>query len=134
MAELKASCQLVGVPIIDEQHKKIIDLSNGLIQAMIHGMGDDVVKDIITELKDYTRYHFETEEAYMREIGFPSYEKHCKTHRLLTVDVDDFATQVLQDERPSPKEVLDFINSWMVNHIMDIDIKIGEFARDEGKL
>ena len=31
----------VGLPMIDDQHRKLIDLSNGLLQAMINGMGKE---------------------------------------------------------------------------------------------
>lgn len=134
MPELKASFKHVGIPIIDEQHKNLIDVSNGLLQAMINGMGNEVIEDIITELRDYTRYHFETEEAYMKEIGYPGYDTQYNRHRQLMAEVDVFSSKLLCGESVSPGEVLDFINKWLVQHIQEMDSKIGEFARKTGKV
>ncbi len=47
----------IGLPEIDRQHRKLISLSNSLIQAMTIGKGKDVLSEFFEELKAYTVYH-----------------------------------------------------------------------------
>ena len=55
----------VGVKEFDEQHKKLIELINKLYDAMKQGHGKDVLKSIVNDLFEYTKYHFETEEKIL---------------------------------------------------------------------
>ncbi len=49
---------MVGVPFIDEQHHKLVDLTNQLNDAMKEGKGQSVLGTILKEMVDYARYHF----------------------------------------------------------------------------
>lgn len=51
---------------IDDQHKILIGLINLLHDAMLANRGSEIQKEIVTELAEYVRYHFATEEKYMR--------------------------------------------------------------------
>jgi hemerythrin len=55
----------VGVPQIDDQHKKLIELVNRLNEAMIAGHGRDLIGSTLSELVKYTQYHFACEERLM---------------------------------------------------------------------
>lgn len=129
----KTDLILIGVSHIDDQHKQLIGLSNALIQAMINGMGREVLEDILSELRDFARTHFEDEEAYMREINYPGYEEQCARHRQLAADVDEFGDRVLRGEMVAPADVLRFINDWIIQHIIDMDSKIGAFVRSQAE-
>ncbi|MGL1862645.1 MAG: bacteriohemerythrin [Pseudodesulfovibrio sp.] len=119
----------IGLPTIDEQHKHLISLSNSLIQAMCNGMGSDVLEDLFKELRDYTCTHFAEEEVYMESIDYPQIEAQKAAHIQLTKDVDQFREKLLGGTTVSPNEALDFINSWMVNHIKTMDAHIGVYAK-----
>lgn len=119
----------IGLPKLDDQHKQLIALSNSLIQAMINGMGEEVLDEIFEELREYTVTHFADEEAYMKEIGFPGRDAQKEAHRQLTADVDEFRVRLIDDGSVTPNEALDFINDWMIKHIMEMDSKIGEFVK-----
>lgn len=118
----------VGLPEINAQHRELIDLSNGLIQAMTIGKGADVLDEAFTQLREYTKKHFRDEEAYMREIGYPELDKQEKVHKLLVMEVDNFHEELAKGN-VTPKQALDFINGWIVKHIVQMDSKIGEYAR-----
>ncbi len=51
--------------------KSSFPLSNSLLQAMIIGKENEMLKLIFDELKSYTEYHFTAEEQYMTQIGYP---------------------------------------------------------------
>lgn len=122
----------IGLPTLDDQHRKLISYSNSLIQAMVLGKGKDVLGTLFDELKEYTVYHFTDEERYMEEIGYPHTEEHKLLHKLLIKRVDDFRDKRLYSGL-MPSEALDFINDWIIKHIMKEDARIGQFAKSRSK-
>lgn len=74
----------VNVEEIDNQHKKLIDLINQLYDAMKAGKGTEVLSTVLTELVEYTAYHFETEERLFLQQGYAEYEAHKVIHDDLT--------------------------------------------------
>lgn len=121
----------INLPQIDTQHRKLIELANGLLQAMINGMGQDVLADLADELTEYTDYHFRDEEAFMEKIGYPALEEHKEAHRKLTDDVMNFRARILLEEEVSPNVALDFLNGWIVTHIQEADTKFAAFSEKE---
>ncbi len=119
----------IGLPKLDSQHKDLIALSNSLLQGMINGVGEVMIEGIFDELMRYTRTHFGEEEAYMKEIGYPEIAEHIQAHEKLTKDVIAFKSRMRTGEVTTPDEALDFLNDWLVLHIMEKDSKIGEFAK-----
>lgn len=118
----------VGLSKIDSQHKELITLSNGLLQAMTVGKGADVLEETLVELRAYTEKHFREEERLMEEIAYPKLEDHKRIHKLLAMEVDTFHKELTRGN-VSPRQALVFINGWIVKHINEMDSKIGEFAR-----
>jgi len=121
----------IGLPLVDAQHKQLISLSNSLIQAMTNGMGEEVIEEVFMKLRAYVCYHFDDEEAYMKQIGFSELEDHKRLHRKLAEEVDKFRGRFKDREVVSPNEVLDFVIQWVVKHIEEEDMKIGQFARSK---
>lgn len=121
----------IGLPEIDGQHKHLIDLSNGLIQAMVSGMGLDVLDGLLKDLRDYTQTHFADEEAYMESINYPKLPEQKKMHAQLIREVEDFSERFHGNQAVSPNEVLDFMNGWIIKHIVEMDSQIGAFAKNQ---
>lgn len=129
MAEMKWTTVLaLGLPKLDEQHKELISYSNSLLQAMINGMGKEVLELLFEKLGDYTDHHFTDEEQYMEQIGYPDLEPHKTAHKKLLIDLNHFREKVLSDQGLAPEKALDFLNGWIINHIMAMDNRIAEFA------
>ena len=57
----------VGIETIDEDHKRLIELTNTLINAIDKDIPKEELKTIFEELEAYTHYHFEREEGFMDE-------------------------------------------------------------------
>lgn len=56
----------LGISSIDDQHKRLLEIGNRINELLINHEEDDDNYDeiftVIEELKDYTVYHFNTEE------------------------------------------------------------------------
>jgi hemerythrin len=122
----------VNIKVIDEQHKKLVDLVNKLHAAMMQGQGETLVHKILDALVDYTNYHFTDEEKLLEEHDYPNHDKHQEEHNKLLQDVLDFKIrQQANNEKLSP-EMLNFLNVWLTNHILKSDRAFSAFLRDKG--
>lgn len=119
----------IGLPILDEQHKRLFAIFDDLLAAIVEGQGEEILKDIFDRLKAYTEEHFRDEEAYMKEIGFPDLEAHADEHILLLTRVNTMWRLIKGGETISPKSVSLFVSEWISDHILQKDVAIGEYAR-----
>ena len=114
-----------GVSIIDEEHQMLFDIIGKIYDAieveLVHDKFD-LILDILDILKEYTQVHFADEENYMKEIGFEGlaqqeilHQKFIETLAEVNLDdVDDNQVEYLY-------EVLNFLQNWLVNHILKVD-------------
>lgn len=122
----------VGVRVVDEQHKKLINLVNQLFDAMQVGRGKDVLGPVLTELVNYTVYHFNTEERLFRENDYPDYGIHKQIHDDLTNKATQLKTAFDQGNNLISIEVMTFLSDWLNTHILEEDRKFGPFLNSKG--
>lgn len=116
---------LLGIEKIDEQHKKLFQIANEIHTTMKNQLVTDKYDQIvrlITELKDYTIFHFTYEEDYMHSIGYRKLLSHKVEHhdfveKINNVDYGKIDT----NQEQYLMELLDFIVEWIANHIMKTD-------------
>ena len=121
----------VKVAELDQQHQKLIGIINDLTDAIKQGKGNAVVGEIVKALIDYAKIHFETEEKYFRQLGYPQASDHMKEHEEFVLKVTGFET--------TPKgrfslsvQVLQFLGDWLIKHIMGTDKAYSEFFNAKG--
>lgn len=110
----------VGVEELDEQHKKLIDIINEAYTA-IQKHDEPAMVDIIDKMREYALLHFATEEALMREQGFPDLQAHKYQHAKFNSDVNEFKKK--QFERTNLSQIFVYLSRWLTNHIMEEDKK-----------
>lgn len=121
----------LGVPHIDKQHQRLVQLSNNLVAAIQTGMAEDILEALFKELREYTMFHFQDEELYMNQVGFPELDTHTKTHENLKKQVKDYQNELMANRDVSPSEVLKFLKGWLVDHIIYEDLRIGRYAAEQ---
>lgn len=123
-----------GIALIDEEHKNLFDIiarTHELIHAeLLHDKYDEIM-GILAELKEYTEKHFRDEEAYMEKIQYPKLEQQKIAHAAFIeklVDIDLFDIDEMDDNQQEYLEgLIDFLSSWLVNHILQMDKPIADF-------
>lgn len=111
----------VNVPSIDEQHKKLVNMINALNYAIEDGLTDDALQRIFDGLLLYTNKHFEYEEGLLTQAGFPATEAHQAEHEALRESVKSLKERLASGEMVLGAEVMDFLQAWLVHHIMGSD-------------
>lgn len=108
-----------NIHVIDEQHKKIVEFINQLVD--VHGAEDRmIISDVISELVDYTVSHFAYEEALMEQAGYPFLEPHKKVHKLFVDKVNAYVKRFESGE-DIVKELIALLKKWLINHIRNED-------------
>jgi hemerythrin-like metal-binding protein len=111
----------VGHERIDSQHKNLVEIINGFYNSVQRGADESTIPDIIEELLNYARSHFEFEEEIMRKAQYPDLENHRDEHRELTDKVIAYKRRLEEGARIISAQLLDFLKDWLVNHLMVTD-------------
>ena len=122
----------VGIESIDEQHKKLIGQINSVVDIMLMQADSNAdLNDVMDALVDYTRTHFAFEESLFAEHQYTETSDHISHHEHLRnglmSHIDKFRRGQLDKAR-----FLEFLKDWLINHIMETDMKYSEFLRDRG--
>ncbi len=127
MFEWKKEFEL-GIEIIDEQHQNLLKIGNKINDVLLEheeGYDDyDVIMELLDELRDYTAYHFETEEKIMLKCGYDDFDNHKAQHDkfidyLDSIDLDE----VDENQQEFLEELLKKLINWIFKHIMSVDFK-----------
>jgi hemerythrin len=122
----------VHVRQFDAQHKKLFEIVNELADAMRVGKGDDVIRDVVSQLAVYTRTHFLQEEVAMRQTGHPDFASHQAQHNNLMTAVEKYKSDLNEGRKPNIVAVLNFLQKWLVDHIQKSDKKYSDHLNTHG--
>ena len=114
-----------GIPMIDEEHKTLFDIIGKIYKAisaeLVHDKFD-LILDILDELKEYTSVHFADEENYMKEIGYAGLAQQVILHEKFIETLNEVnLDQVDDNQQEYLYEVLNFLQNWLINHILKVD-------------
>jgi len=116
---------LLGIEKIDEQHKELFRIAADIYELIKNQLITDKydkILQLISELKDYTVFHFSSEEEYMQSIGYRKFFSHKVEHddfieKINNVDLD----KIDLDHEQYLIEILDFVVNWISKHILETD-------------
>ncbi len=124
----------VGIPEIDEDHKRFIFLIDELNRAIAGRLGQDEIQIRLQLILDDAARHFAHEERLFKEWKYPDAEDHANRHANLTRSL-----QALQDRFINyglPSEWIDVgleVKDILINHLLTEDMKYAEFYCNAGK-
>ena len=117
----------VGVPEMDEQHRRLIDILNQFYEAIEKGEREEAIQSLLQGAEEYTVFHFESEERFMEEIGFPELEDHKRVHSTLVEEVRSTKEKYKQGDAKAVRGLAAFLLSWLYTHILKTDRKYGDY-------
>ena len=112
-----------GIPQIDKEHEKIIELVNSMFIVIRDKAGKEMVLNTLEQTLSYTEYHFENEEKMMQDAGYPDFEEHMKEHHKLKTDAEQFKLRLEENFADGSKEFYRFLREWVMDHILECDMK-----------
>lgn len=123
----------VGVDVIDDQHKSLVEKVNKLLEACEKMDNNQEVAETMEFLQDYVVSHFDTEKELMKKYDYPETEEHLAIHKDFVETFLGFKKR-FETEGITTKFVTDFNQTmvdWLLQHIAEVDSKLGEFLEEE---
>jgi len=116
----------IGHTIVDRDHRVLLELINQLINK--DNVEDRIVVEfVLDELISYIRYHFKNEEDLMEQCNYPDLEDHKLIHSHMISEVNDLHRRFLSDDETIGDELSQFLQMWLMNHIIIEDKKFRPF-------
>ncbi len=122
----------VKIDSIDLQHKKLINLINSFYENLNRDSNKEKMLELIVALKDYTLFHFSSEEKCMKQTNYPDFEKHKIEHQRFIAAVKDFEDRYVHGKLLLSMEITSFIKDWITKHIKGIDRKYSDLFIQKG--
>jgi hemerythrin len=124
----------VGVGTIDSQHKELFRRINDLLISIKEKRCRSEIDGTIRFLDEYARFHFSEEERRMEQAGYDGLAEHKKYHSVYLRNIEELKQLAAQPRIQGASYELSVTTNqvvvdWIVDHIMKIDRKFGEFVR-----
>ena len=122
----------MGIETIDKQHEKWIYFINELYQALQKNEAYERLNSIFNELMEYTKYHFNFEEKYMKEFDYENYEEHLKEHKYFIDKLYEMFNDFINNKLDTPIKLLTFLKIWVEHHVLHTDRGYSELFKQRG--
>lgn len=122
----------VGVRILDQQHGVLMDTLNQLSVGIASGAPANEVQELIERLVEYTRRHFQSEQALMEQYAYPGRMAHEAEHQKLLAQIVDAARAMQLGEPVHLRTMTGFIRQWFSTHMDGIDHELGDWLNQQG--
>lgn len=129
MYEMKEE-YLTGIKQIDDEHRRLFEIADEVYELQhndtLHDKYDEI-SQVLNELFDYTKTHFEHEEAYMESIGYKRMFTQKTQHKEFCDRIEQMKIDHLDETSDDlVSEILDFLTKWLIDHILYNDKLIAE--------
>jgi diguanylate cyclase (GGDEF)-like protein/hemerythrin-like metal-binding protein/PAS domain S-box-containing protein len=118
---------VVGVPIMDEQHGRMLSLANTICTSL--GKGQEGVEPLFMELQDVTEHHFATEHRIMSESNYPRQREHDIIHARLLAELRAFQAQL---NKSGSRFLCAQLRRWVLEHIAGEDMELAAYLQAKG--
>lgn len=116
---------LIGVSLIDAQHKKLFELGNSALNLLNNNITLDKYHEIVQIIEDlfqYAKYHFKYEEEYMLKNNYRDYSDQKVEHDGFIKKLDSYNLAKLdQNQDKDIMELILFLFDWILEHILKKD-------------
>ena len=119
-----------GIDFIDEQHKVLFEIADKTYNLLKNDLTldkYDKIVALIEELQNYTVFHFNAEEEYMKSINYKRMFTQKIEHDAFIKRIKDVDfSKIDQDQDEYIISILQLLNDWLTGHIFENDKLIAE--------
>jgi hemerythrin len=116
-----------GIPVIDKQHRQIVDFINELDDACRTGNKEETAH-VMEGLLNYTVTHFEFEEELQEKADYPFLKAHRRIHEIFMKKIAEIRERGNHGEDIAPA-LLNLLKGWLTSHIKGEDRDYVESVR-----
>ncbi|MGD9949036.1 MAG: bacteriohemerythrin [Desulfobulbus sp.] len=122
---------LIGIGEIDETRRHLVDLLNEIYTGFVNKRPNSYFMEILEELIDSGQHLFLMEESLMSECCYPDIESHRACHDKFINRLEEIQDSFVRCNRNFSLELLTCLRRWLLEHIFEIDVKLGDFITTE---
>jgi len=122
----------VGVEEIDGQHKRMFEIINELLDAINTNTAQEKLGHIIDSLIKYKIFHFATEEKYFKEFNYGGIDEHVTKHHEFNTELEALKNKYPVYTMEFSFELVDFLENWLIDHLMVMDQKYKKCFAEHG--
>ena len=126
----------LGNAEIDEQHHRMFQLADAIVESLVNAGADDVGRDPLDLLQafiDFSYQHFRFEEDLMRSVDYPGTEPHAKDHSALLTQIA-WDRYRFEQSHGNVAQITGYLRNWMNRHIDHQDRELVDWLKAEAKL
>lgn len=121
---------LTGIELVDNEHRKLFEIAEKTYQLLHEEFIPDKydhIQELLVELRNYTKMHFQHEEEYMISIQYKKLFTQKVQHDAFVKKLEEIDIQGLDENQDSViEDLLKFLTDWLVSHIMEVDKQIAQ--------
>ena len=118
----------IGIDVIDNQHRQILDYINALEKIRATGAREQI-KDVFDDLIDYTQSHFSFEENLLAQVNYQFLPSHRSIHELFVKRLKDYR-QRFDNGESVVDDLHRLLSKWLIKHIQHDDQDYIDAVRD----
>lgn len=117
----------LGIPVIDAQHRTLVELCNSFYQELIHSKADWKIswerslKNTLHKCVDYAKTHLRDEEILMAACGYPDFARHKQQHSIFIKEILDTTENFKEATIGTAFKYVKFLYDWILSHIAHDD-------------
>ena len=113
----------VGNAVVDDQHRKLVEMINDLDQAFSVGQETAAINNLYGKLANYAQLHFKTEEEMMLagHCDESHFRRHKGEHHDFVQMVSNMHEALDTADTQVADAILDYLIKWLMHHIMGED-------------
>ena len=119
----------VDIEAVDTHQKKMFTLFNELVDLKGTRTDPKDFTNKISEINDYAKLFFSTEEKILRKKGYPDFQDHTKAHRQFIKSSISLRREIADDISNLTDEVILELREWLIDHISNMDVLYVPFIR-----
>ncbi len=112
-----------GNAAIDDQHKKLVILGNGVTDAMMRDRKSPETAQAIERLMNHVVFHFEQEEQVLSSVGYPDTKAHQDIHQQLVKSMYELRQELEAGNLKVGRFFSFLFDDVIVGHLLEEDTK-----------
>lgn len=114
----------LGIPVIDSQHRQLVNLCNDLYQAVIRNKyrattpgWHEALSDALRETVNYINTHFSDEEKLLTAVNYDKLDQQKSQHKSFTNKISETLKTFNQATFQDAMDFVRFLYDWILQHI-----------------
>lgn len=122
----------VNISIIDEQHKKFLEIINELKVIINEDDCAEKASKIFFQIAYLIDHYFIKEEIYFKDCKYPNFEQHKISHNQFIDKIIQFQKDLENNKKDICLDLYKYLENWFDEHILKYDKDAVEFLKKSG--